>query len=153
MADAPPQPSLDDVRIALAEEHGLAVVSTVQRDGRVLSSVVNCGVLMDPTTGMAVVGFVSGGSAARLDHLRRGSELTMVVRRGWKWLSVTGPTRIVGPGDVEAGFDDEQLRLLLRDVFQAAGGTHDDWDEYDRVMAQDERACVFVRPDRILGNY
>jgi hypothetical protein len=42
---------------------------------------------------------------------------------------------------------------LLREVFQAAGGTHDDFDEYDRVMADEGRVAVLVAPDRILGNY
>jgi hypothetical protein len=42
---------------------------------------------------------------------------------------------------------------LLREVFQAAGGTHDDLGEYDRVMADEGRVTVLVSPDRILGNY
>jgi hypothetical protein len=40
----------------------------------------------------------------------------------------------------------------LRQVFRAAGGTHDDWDEYDRVMAADRRAAVLVTPQRVLTN-
>ena len=35
---------------------------------------------------------------------------------------------------------------LLRDVFTAAGGVHEDWDEYDRVMAAERRAAVFIHP-------
>ena len=50
-------------------------------------------------------------------------------------------------------FDSEDLRLLLRKVFESAGGTHEDWDEYDRVMASEERVVVLVSPERILGNY
>lgn len=30
----------------------------------------------------------------------------------------------------------------------AAGGTHEDFDEYDRVMAAERRAAVLVRPTR-----
>jgi len=41
---------------------------------------------------------------------------------------------------------------LLRDVFSAAGGTHDDWDEYDRVMADEDRLAVLVRPERVYSN-
>jgi hypothetical protein len=44
------------------------------------------------------------------------------------------------------------LRLLLREVFTAAGGTHDDWDEYDRVMAAQGRTLVFVTPTRVYSN-
>jgi hypothetical protein len=50
------------------------------------------------------------------------------------------------------GIEGERLRVLLRDIFIAAGGTHDDFDEYDRVMATDRRVAVLVRPERISGN-
>ena len=48
-------PDIDDVRTYLASETGLAVVSTTQADGRVLSSAVNCGVVAHPPTGQPVV--------------------------------------------------------------------------------------------------
>nr|WP_018639991.1 hypothetical protein [Parafrankia elaeagni] len=47
--------------------------------------------------------------------------------------------------------DADRLRLLLREIFTAAGGTHDDWDAYDRVMAEQRRTAVFVTPSRIYG--
>jgi hypothetical protein len=34
----------------------------------------------------------------------------------------------------------------------AAGGTHEDWAEFDRVMAEDRRTAVFIKPERITGN-
>ena len=142
---------LDDVRDFLADEHGLAVVSTTQADGRVLSSVVNCGVTTHPVTGEATVALVSRGGAARLAHVRRGSEVTVAAQRSWRWVAVTGTCDLIGPDDPADGIDDARLRLLLREVFEAAGGTHDDWDEYDRVMAEDRRCCMFVDPARIIG--
>lgn len=142
---------LDDVRDFLADEHGLAVVSTTQADGRVLSSVVNCAVAAHPVTGVASVALVSRGAAARLGHVRRGSEVTVAVQRGWRWVSVTGPCDLVGPDDPVDGIDAERTRLLLREVYQAAGGTHDDYDEYDRAMAEDRRCAMFVAPTRVLG--
>lgn len=145
-------PNLDDVRSFLADEHGLAVVSTTQSSGDVLSSVVNAGVVDDPVSGTPSLAFVSAGGAARLGHLRRGSTLTATARRGWRWVAVTGPARIVGPDDPVDGIDDERLRLLLREVFQAAGGAHEDYGEYDRVMREERRAAVFVEPARIRGN-
>jgi len=143
---------LSEVRSFLADEHGLAVVSTVQADGRVLSSVVNCGVLAHPVTGVECVALVSGGTAARLGHVRAGSQVTITVRRGWRWVGVTGPASLIGPDDPADRVDDEGLRLLLRSVFQAAGGAHDDFDVYDKVMAAERRAAVFVTPARIVGN-
>jgi hypothetical protein len=31
-------------------------------------------------------------------------------------------------------------------VFSACGGTHDDWDTYDRVMREEGRVAVLVAP-------
>jgi PPOX class probable F420-dependent enzyme len=143
---------LEKVKAYLSKETGLATVSTTQQDGRVLSSVVNCGVSDHPITGISSVALVSMGKAARIAHIIRGSEVTVAIRRGWNWISVTGPAEIVGPDDLPEGMDNEALRLLLREVYQAAGGVHDDFDEYDRAMARERRVAVFVMPDRILGN-
>ena len=145
-------PDRTDLRSVLADEHGLAVVSTVQADGRVLSSVVNCGVHAHPVTGVECVALVSGGTAARLGHVRAGSQVTITVRRGWRWVGITGPASLIGPDDPAEGVDTAALQQLLRSVFQAAGGGHDDYDDYDRVMAAERRAAVFVTPARILGN-
>ena len=61
-------------------------------------------------------------------------------------------SRSIGPDDLPDGFDSSRLPQLLRDVFTAAGGTHDDWDEFDRVMAAERRAAVLVEPARITSN-
>lgn len=145
-------PNLEDVNSYLSEETGLATVSTTQADGRVLSSVVNCGVINHPLTGVPSVALVSRGAAARVGHVKRGSQVTISARRGWNWLSVTGPADLIGPDDIPDSMDADGVRSLLRDVYSAAGGSHDDWDEYDRVMLEDRRVAVFVAPDRILGN-
>lgn len=145
-------PDLNDVKTFLSSETGLATVSTTQADGRVLSSVVNCGVIDHPVTGAPSVALVSRGIAARIGHIRRGSQVTIAARRGWSWVGVTGAADLVGPDDLPASFDADAVRLLLRDVYTAAGGQHDDWDEYDRVMKEDGRVAVFVAPDRIIGN-
>jgi hypothetical protein len=146
-------PGIDEVREYLSKESGLAVVSTTQVDGRVLSSVTNCGVIDHPLTGAPCVALVSMGGAARLSHIRRSSQVTIAIRRGWNWISTTGPADICGPDDPYDAVDAEALRLLLRTVFQAAGGTHDDYDEYDRAMAQERRAAILVPPERVIGNY
>jgi hypothetical protein len=58
----------------------------------------------------------------------------------------------IGPDDPHPDVDAEALRTLLRDIFSAAGGTHDDWDAYDRVMADERRAAVLVTPRGTYGN-
>ena len=145
--------SIEEVRKFLSSETGLATVSTVQKDGRVLSSIVNCGVIDHPGNNSPCVAFVSAAHAARLNHIRRGSEMTVAIRRGWSWRSVTGSTDLLGPQDLSEEFNSEDLRLLLREVFESAGGTHEDWEEYDRVMSEEKRVVVLVAPQRILGNY
>ena len=144
--------SLETVRSFLTEEHGLAVVSTVQSDGAVLSTVVNCGVVDHPITKEPRVAFVSVGSAARLKHIRRGSLVTVATRRSWNWVAVTGDSELIGPNDNELGLSSDNVRVLLRDIFMAAGGTHDDWDTYDQTMLDEARTAVLVTPSRIRSN-
>lgn len=133
-------------------DRGLAVVSTVRADGTIQSSVVNAGVLDHPVTGRPVVAFVAVGSSQRLVNLRARPRATVVLRAGWRWAAVEGPVELAGPDDPLEGIDGERLILLLRDIFTAAGGTHDDWDDYDRVMAAERRVAVLVEPERSYGN-
>ncbi|MFF2557345.1 TIGR03618 family F420-dependent PPOX class oxidoreductase [Nocardia sp. NPDC058058] len=136
----------------IAGDHGLCVVSTLRADGTIQSSLINAGVLKHPDSGEPVVGMVLRGGTRKLANLRARPRMSVVVRVGWEWRTVEGTVWIVGPDDPVAGIDGERLRVLLREVFSAAGGTHDDWDEYDRVMAEDRRAVVLVIPDRVYGN-
>lgn len=73
----------------------------------------------------------------------------MTFRQGWRWATVEGTAELVGPDDPQPWSDDDGLRRLLRDVFTAAGGTHDDWDAYDRTMIEQRRTAVLVTPGRI----
>jgi PPOX class probable F420-dependent enzyme len=133
-------------------DHGLCVVSTLRGDGSVHASVVNAGVLEHPRDGTTVVGLVVAGGARKLRNLRADPRATIVVRAGWRWTAVEGTAEIIGPDDPRADVDADALRLLLRAVFRAAGGTHDDWDTYDRVMAQERRAAVLITPTRVYTN-
>jgi PPOX class probable F420-dependent enzyme len=129
-------------------DHGLCVVSTLRPDGTIQSSVVNAGVLPHPVTGAQVVGLVSRGDARRLSYLRARPRATVLVRAGWQWASAEGPVELAGPDDPMPGVDAERLRLLLREIFTAAGGTHEDWAAYDRAMATERRVAVLVTPER-----
>jgi PPOX class probable F420-dependent enzyme len=133
----------------VARDHGLAVVSTLRPDATISSSVVNAGVLAHPATGVQTVAFVSRGDARRLAYLRAAPRITVVLRAGWQWAAAEGPVQLCGPDDPLPGVDAEGLRLLLRAVFTAAGGTHDDWETYDRAMAQERRTAVLMTPDRV----
>jgi PPOX class probable F420-dependent enzyme len=143
---------LDRVRELGSREDGLAIVVTTRADGSAQVSVVNAGVLDHPVSGERVVGFVARGAAVKLGNLRDRPRATVVFRAGWEWVAVEGRTEIAGPDDALDGFEPASVPQLLRDVFSAAGGTHDDWDEYDRVMAAERRAAVLVRPERVYSN-
>ncbi len=79
-------------------------------------------------------------------------QVTATFRSGWQWATVEGTGELIGPDDPDPAVDADRLRLLLREVFTAAGGTHDDWDEYDRVMAENGRTAVLIHPTRIYSN-
>lgn len=142
---------IDDFAHLVPMDHGLCVVSVCRPDGSIHSSVVNAGVLPHPLTGVRVVGLVAGGRA-KVRYLRAAPRATIVVRAGWQWVAVEGEATLVGPDDPEPGLSDQDRRLLLRDIFTAAGGTHDDWDAYDRTMAEEGRTAVLIAPTRIYSN-
>ena len=133
------------------QDKGLAIVSTLRADGTIQSSLVNAGVMTDPLTGEQVLAYVSYGKV-KLANLRERPQTAVTFREGWQWATVEGLAQIIGPDDPHPDVDSERLRLLLREVFTAAGGTHDNWAEYDRVMAEQRRTIVLVRPTRIYGN-
>lgn len=140
---------IDFARLAAAEQ-GLCVVSTVRADGSVQSSVVNAGVLRHPVTGREVIGFVARGGTRKLVNLRVRPRATIVIRSGWQWVAAEGPVDLAGPDDPLPGFGmGDDLRLLLREVFTAAGGEHEDWETYDRVMREEHRTAVLLEPDRV----
>lgn len=143
---------LELVRRLVAADHGLAVVGTTRADGTIQASLVNAGVLTDPDGGADVVGFVARGATHKLANLQARPRASVVFRVGWEWVAVEGPVTIIGQDVSAGGNDPERLRMLLRDVFKAAGGTHDDWDEYDRVMRDERRVVVLVTPERISTN-
>jgi PPOX class probable F420-dependent enzyme len=143
---------LTDYARLVTRDHGLGVVSMLRADQTIQASVVNTGVLDHPVHGRPVVGFTTRGGTRKLVNLRTRPRLAVTVRAGWEWVTVEGTAELIGPDDPAAGVDAERLRLLLRDVFTAAGGTHEDWATYDRVMAEERRAAVLITPARVYSN-
>jgi PPOX class probable F420-dependent enzyme len=141
----------DAVGLARAD-NGLAVVSTLRSDETIQASLINAGILDHPATGEPVLGFVTYGRV-KLANLRARPAMALTFRDGWKWATVEGRAELAGPDDrPEWLADTDQLRLLLRDVFAACGGTHDNWAEYDRVMVEQGRTAVLVVPTRVYSN-
>lgn len=144
--------SLDDVRALVALDHGLASVTTVRPDGSLQSTVVNAGIVAHPVGGRPVAAFVARGGTRKLGHLRADPRATLSWRAGWAWATVEGNVELCGPDDPLAGVDAERRRVLLREIFTAAGGQHGDWAEYDRVVVAERRVAVLVTPTRIYQN-
>jgi PPOX class probable F420-dependent enzyme len=142
---------LADLDLIGTQDHHLAVVATTRADGTVQASVVNAGLLRHPVSGEEVIAFVTYGKA-KLANLRSRPRATIVFRAGWQWASAEGTCEIIGPDDPLSGFDPAALPELLRAVFRAAGGAHDDWATFDRVMRDERRSAVLLRADRIYSN-
>jgi PPOX class probable F420-dependent enzyme len=142
--------NLDDVARFVAKTQGLAALAVTRDDGTVQVTLVNAGVLTHPVTGERVAGLVARGGTRKLELLRTDPRASLSWRDGWDWVTVEGTVELAGPDDALPGVDD--VPHLLRDVFTGAGGSHDDWPEYDRVMAAERRCAVLITPTRIYGN-
>ena len=110
----------------LAAARGLAVVATIRSDGR-------------PDT-------------VKLRHLRRSPRATVTFQAGPEWVTVEGQTELIGPNDSLAGISASELPSLLRTVYRAAGGSHDDWPTFDSVMAAERRLIVLVACNRVYSS-
>ena len=141
--------TLDEVKELASSEQGLCVVATTRVDGSVHASVINAGPMPDPESGEEVFAFVARGSARKVALIEAAGRASLTYRRGWRWAGVEGPARVIDGARTPA---DVELPGLLRAIFQAAGGTHDDWDTFDRVMADEGRVAIVVEPARIVGN-
>ena len=137
--------TIDDVRRIVALDNGLASVSTSWPDGRIQVTVVNAGVIDHPADGTPVAAFVSRQETRKLANLRERPWATLQWRGGWAWVALEGDVEVIGQ-------DHDGLPGLLRAIFTAAGGQHEDWAEFDRVMAAERRVAVVVRPTRIYVN-
>jgi PPOX class probable F420-dependent enzyme len=144
--------SLEDAVALARNESGLAVVSTLRADNTIQASLVNAGVLAHPQSGSPVLGFVTYGRV-KLANLRARPQLAATFRDGWQWATVDGHAELAGPDDPQQWLtDSDRLRLLLREVFTAAGGTHDNWAAYDATMVEQRRTAVLVTPTRVYSN-
>jgi hypothetical protein len=136
----------------LAEDRYLAVLITT-RPGRdePQVAVVNATVIGHPGTGVPVLALVAR-PGAKLANLRCHPKVTIVARAGWEWVSAYGDAELSGPDDPLPFFDAESQRLLLRHIYEAAGGNHPDLNAYDQAMLDERRCAVLIRPTRIWSN-
>ena len=144
--------TLDEAFALARDDNGLAVVATLRADSTIQSSLINAGPLSHPATGEPVLSFVTYGRV-KLANLRARPQITVTFRKGWQWATVEGRAELAGPDDPQSWLgSDEALAALLRDIFSAAGGTHDDWDEFDRTMREQRRTAVLITVTRVYSN-
>lgn len=145
--------TVDDIHKLVNLDHGLATLSTLRGDGSVQSTVVNAGVIDHPVSGAPVAAFVGRPATRKIAHLRANPAATLSWRAGWAWVTAEGTVELIGPDDRLEGIPATQVPGLLRTIYSAAGGgEHDDWAEYDRVMAAERRVAVLLTPARIYVN-
>lgn len=145
--------TIDDIQRLVALDHGLASLSTVRPDGTVHSTVVNAGVIDHPVTGARVPAFVGRPATRKILHLQANPIATLQWRAGWAWVAAEGDAELIGPHEPVDGLPAAQVPTLLRQIYAAAGGAdHEDWAEYDRVMAAEGRLAVLLAPTRIYLN-
>ena len=141
----------DFMRVATGS-NTFCVLATTRENGTVQASVVNAGVMRHPAGDTDTVVCVARGHSRKVANLRVRPAATTVAHDGGAWVTVEGRAELVGPDDPHPDFDADALRRLLREVFRAAGGEHDDWDAYDRVMAEEHRTVIVITPRRVYSN-
>jgi PPOX class probable F420-dependent enzyme len=144
--------SIDDALRLIQLDVGLATLATVRPDGSAQLTVVNAGIVEHPTTHDRVAAFVARGGTHKVDYLRANPRAALQWRAGWAWVTVEGTVELCGPDDPLKGVDDEGMRRLMQDIARASGMGHDDWTEFDRVVAAERRTAVLINPARIYRN-
>jgi PPOX class probable F420-dependent enzyme len=127
------------------ETHHRGVITTFQADGLAQSSVVVCGAYQ----GHAAFCIVRG-SSRKARNLRRDPRCTVLaVTKDWRsWVTVEGEAKLYDYHNTDA----EEMRVLLRDIFNACGDhEHSDWEEYDQAMVKQDAVVVLVTPQRVYG--
>ena len=144
------EPAEDKLRRLVAAENGLCSFVCLDSSGSPHVSIINAGVMDNPVTGETSVACVVRANARKARLLRSDPRAAVAFRHRWDWVAVHGTARLIGLDDPAEGVTD--IPELLRDVFRSAGGTHEDWEEYDRVMAKERRLAIFVTLDHITSN-
>ena len=136
-------PDLDNLD-GLLERNRVVVFTTFRRDGMPQQSLVTVGKV---DGGLA---FTTRSASAKAQNLARDPRCAMMLFSPdmRAFAALDGKAEAQGARNTDAA----ALRLRLREVYRAAAGKeHPDWEEYDRVMVEQGRVAVLLRPDRIVG--
>ncbi len=142
---------LDLIRLRASENRSLAVVITIGETPDPQVSVANATLIEHPVTARPVVAFVAR-RGNKLRNLRTHHRATLLFQAGWEWVATRGDTELSGPDDPHPGINDATQLRLLRDIYRAAGGSHPDFEQYDRTMLAERRCAVLLTPEHIWTN-
>ncbi len=126
----------------LLAQNRVAVATTYRKDGRPQQSLVTVGRF---DGGLA---FTTTQGRAKFNNLARDPRFALLLSRpDWRGYAVLdGDAEVRSAENTPA----DRLRDELRAVYRAAAGKeHPDWDEYDRVMREERRVVVLLRPGRL----
>lgn len=127
---------IDEARDFIREHHR-AVMSTRRADGQPQLSPVVCGV---DEEGRIVVS--TRETAMKAKNVRRDPEVSLcVLSDGFfgQWMQVDGTVEVIALPEAMEG---------LVAYYRSISGEHDDWDEYRRVMEQEQRVLLAITPTR-----
>ena len=129
--------------VSYATSNRRSVLITLRRDGRPQSS----NVMHVVSEGRFEVSVTDDRAKTR--NVRRDPRVALHVSAPdfWSYVVVDG-TAVTTP--VARRTDDETVDALVR-YYRAAAGEHPDWDEYRRVMVQEQRLLLRIRPERAYG--
>ncbi|MFC3689694.1 PPOX class F420-dependent oxidoreductase [Aquipuribacter hungaricus] len=129
--------------VSYATDNRRSVLITLRRDGRPQSSNV-MHVVTDGTFEVSVT-----DSRAKTRNVRRDSRVSLHVSAQdfWSYVVVDGTAETL---PVAQHPDDATADALVR-YYRAAAGEHPDWDEYRRVMVEEQRLLLRITPQRAYG--
>ena len=86
---------------------------------------------------------------AKTRNVRRDSRVSLHVSAPdfWSYVVVDGTAETL---PVAAREDDATVEALVR-YYRLAAGEHPDWDEYRRVMVEEQRLLLRITPQRAYG--
>ncbi|MEP7201057.1 MAG: PPOX class F420-dependent oxidoreductase [Ilumatobacteraceae bacterium] len=126
-----------------AAEHKNGVLVTQRRDGRPQLSNITYGVV----DGVIKVSITA--NRAKYFNLSRSPLASLYVTREdfWAYVVIDGDAELSA---VASKPDDPVVDELVA-YYRAVVGEHPDWDEYRKVMVDDKRAIVTVKPTYAYG--
>lgn len=131
--------------VSFARQHHQGVLVTVRRDGRPQLSNILYGVGDDGLVRISVT-----DTRAKTKNLRRDprGSLYVVGESFWSYVVIDGEAEL---SPVAQTLDDPTVDELVSLYRSIRGEEHPDWDEYRRVMVDEGRLVVRLRPVRAYG--